>query len=284
MYKLKRAFTLIELLVVISIIAVLMSILMPALGKVKEQAKKVVCGTNLHQQGVGFMAYAADYNNYPRPVQKGFWPWGTMCWADPVVMPNSFIGNMSPAGLISAGQAALLDGKYIEGGEFLYCPAVSKKGSPASTPINYQANYVGALEPRDINLYSPSTDFAEWARFVYVGYSYWVGYSIGPITFNEKIQKDVAKNHTSRGDKVIVTDNIVTESVQISGLSAADNYKGIEERPTRVNHISKGEVAGGNILCNDGSVVWNKFSDMQEDHEDRLRMDFPGAQNTALWF
>ncbi|MFI4912236.1 MAG: type II secretion system protein [Sedimentisphaeraceae bacterium JB056] len=56
----KKAFTLIELLVVISIIAVLMSILMPALSKVREQGKAVVCGTNVKNNLNALTMYAMD--------------------------------------------------------------------------------------------------------------------------------------------------------------------------------------------------------------------------------
>lgn len=56
----KKGFTLIELLVVISIIAVLMSILMPALGKVKQQAERLVCNTHLKDIGNMVNLYAAD--------------------------------------------------------------------------------------------------------------------------------------------------------------------------------------------------------------------------------
>ena len=56
----KKGFTLIELLVVISIIALLLAILMPALGKVKEKARSVVCKANLKQWGLIINLYAQD--------------------------------------------------------------------------------------------------------------------------------------------------------------------------------------------------------------------------------
>jgi prepilin-type N-terminal cleavage/methylation domain-containing protein/prepilin-type processing-associated H-X9-DG protein len=58
----KKAFTLIELLVVISIIALLLSILMPGLQKAKESAKGIVCRSNLKQWGVCYYLYSQDYN------------------------------------------------------------------------------------------------------------------------------------------------------------------------------------------------------------------------------
>jgi len=68
----KNAFTLVELLVVISIIALLLSVLMPALGKARLQAKKIVCSSDLKQWGLGFQLYAAD--------NKQFYPLG---WHSP---------------------------------------------------------------------------------------------------------------------------------------------------------------------------------------------------------
>jgi len=61
--KKKNAFTLIELLVVISIIALLLSVLMPSLQKAREQAKKVICGSNVRQIALGELLYAQDYKN-----------------------------------------------------------------------------------------------------------------------------------------------------------------------------------------------------------------------------
>jgi prepilin-type N-terminal cleavage/methylation domain-containing protein/prepilin-type processing-associated H-X9-DG protein len=57
-----RGFTLIELLMVISIIALLLALLMPALQRVKHQAKAVACQSNLRQWGLCFNMYTDDYD------------------------------------------------------------------------------------------------------------------------------------------------------------------------------------------------------------------------------
>ena len=86
------AFTLIELLVVVTIIAILASLLLPALAKAKTSGKKAVCSSNMKQMGVAVLLYVSDsesmfpiYSNSNRPtthnslyqnVRHYIW-WGT---------------------------------------------------------------------------------------------------------------------------------------------------------------------------------------------------------------
>ena len=88
-----RAFTLIELLVVISIIALLLAILMPALGKAKDHAKKIGCSANLRSLAMAAILYAED--------NDGLTPSSTNTWNDSGVIKAGWVGQTSSAARVA---------------------------------------------------------------------------------------------------------------------------------------------------------------------------------------
>ena len=112
--KRKKAFTLVELLVVISIIALLMSILMPSLQKARAQARLVVCRNNFKQLILAGHAYAASWDDYLPGGRDNY----TIGYMD---LPDDW-GVLYPS--------------YISDGKFFYCPG-TKRGKLSSWPIEY---------------------------------------------------------------------------------------------------------------------------------------------------
>ena len=146
--KPRNGFTLVELLVVISIIAVLLAILMPSLRMAREQAKSILCASNLRQTGLGFMLYAIDYNGYTVP--------NTICYSQygPMLIRDNY--NQHPVNL-----GTLYVYNYLKTPGVYYCPSATDPRHKLDTIINPWWEY---HDYEDIKNYYTYTSYYYYIR------------------------------------------------------------------------------------------------------------------------
>src|SRR5437868_5240286 len=150
----RQGFTLIELLVVIAIIAILASLLGPALAKAKLKAQQSICVNNLHQLNVANTMYAGDNDDQYAANNPG---------GPPSILTNSWVfgsfesipmDNTNTLFLVSESRSLLA--AYIKDYHIYKCPADKEKipiaGKKADVVRSYGMNcYAGWDDPKRSN-------------------------------------------------------------------------------------------------------------------------------------
>ncbi len=221
------AFTLIELLVVIAIIAILASLLLPALSRAKDKAVRIECASNLKQWGIAITTYAGDNRDFfpANPSSDGA---SGFAW-----MAMNLNTNFYPQYLYKnrPGTTTLVRNNQ----DVLYCPT-----DQWHRAVESQANKVNLIGYQ----YLPGRDPGGWPDYNSNGLGEWA--------FRRKIGGSYRKAPVMI-DKIQATGTLPNLSwFGSTGVTPQDF--------SFANHRNNAGISiGGNFLHEDASVLWKKF-------------------------
>lgn len=266
----KKAFTLIELLVVIAVIALLMAIIVPALGKAKMFAQKVVCASNIRQQCLGVILYADGNEGRVPNIGTGFWLWDLSFQSTQLISEYAgFTENdvfFCPANKIKQPE----DARFWQFSWLTEHPA--DFGSPNVTipvPLNDESTLPVNGNPSIQSEYRVMPVLYMFDRIDDTGRSL-----LPNMLLTGKKSQWIRKTTKIRntGSTIMMMDNVLSEAApddwnffEIDPGGIYSNFGVYDSSNHRSNkRIGQGvEPAGANIGFADGHVGWRNFDVMQ---------------------